>query len=102
MNATEFMFKQSNWKVPKLIPGDVIRFNYWNSEFNDWYGNRGTVIKVRYLCSKPLKHKDREIVRGSVHYTIQTSRGIRSYYNQRMSNVEIIHKKELTSLKSGV
>ena len=29
MNGIEIMFKESNWKIPKLIKGDQIRFNYW-------------------------------------------------------------------------
>lgn len=95
MNAVEFMFKQSNWKIPKLVAGDLIRFNYWNSDLSDWYGVRGTVIKVRYLSAKPLKYKGREITRGSVQYILFTDRGVRSYYNQRMSNVEKIPIKKL-------
>ena len=102
MNAVEFMFKQSNWKIPKLVAGEEIRFNYWNSEFDNWYGVRGTVLKIRYLSAKPLKRKDKEMVRGSVQYIVWTNYGVKSFYNQRMANVEKIQRKKLTSLESGV
>lgn len=104
MNGIEIMFKESNWKIPKLTKGDQVRFNYWTSDFTHFCGYRGMLLNIRYLSSKPLKDssKSNEITRGNVQYMVMTSRGPRSFYNQRMSNLEKIPRKRLTSLESGV
>lgn len=92
MTGTEIMLKNSNWKIPKLEKGNLIRFIYWNSELNSWAGYRGYVVNIRYLSSKPLKNdsKRNKIRRGNVQYLVSTSHGIFTFYNQRMSNVEKI------------
>jgi len=93
VTTTEFMFQQANWKIPKLEVGELVRFNYWNSNLDDWYGVRGIVVKIRYLSAKPLKYKTGQIIRGNIQYTVVTSSGVRSFYNQRMCNLEKIQKK---------
>lgn len=92
MTGTEIMLKNSNWKIPKLEKGNLIRFIYWNSELNSWNGYKGYIVNIRYLSSKPLKSDSRrnKIRRGNVQYLVSTSHGIFSFYNQRMSNVEKI------------
>ena len=92
MTGTEIMLKNSDWKIPKLEKGNLIRFIYWNSELNSWNGYRGYIMNIRYLSSKPLKSdsKRNEIRRGNIQYLVRTSSGIFSFYNQRMSNVEKI------------
>ena len=92
--AAELMFDVVNWKIPKLAKGDYIRFNYWSSDFDSFAGHKGYVIGIRYLSSKPLKRKDKDITRGNVLYVISLSKyGCRSFYIQRMSSVEKIQKK---------
>ena len=96
---TEYCGIPVNWKVPRIKPGNVIRFWYWDSQLNQFQGKRGVVIKVRYLSSEPLQKNSKntnDIVRGNVMYTIKFTNGgwgkpyINSFYNQRMSNVEIV------------
>ena len=114
MTGTEIMLKNSDWKIPKLEKGNLIRFIYWNSELNSWNGYRGYIMNIRYLSSKPLKSdsKRNEIRRGNIQYLVRTSSGIFSFYNQRMSNVEKIgwqtkkvgynsSTSELTELDNG-
>ena len=93
MTGVELMFKNTNWKIPKLVKGDIIRFNYWDSTFSQFRGYRGIVLRVRYLSAKPLQFKNGEMVRGSVLYTIAVNGKVYNFYNQRISSVEKILKK---------
>lgn len=96
---TEYCGIPVNWKVPRIKPGNVIRFWYWDSQLNQFQSKKGLVIKVRYLSSEPLQQHSKnvnDIVRGNVMYTIKFTNSrwgktyINSFYNQRMSNVEIV------------
>ena len=93
MTGVELMFKNTNWKIPKLVKGDIIRFNYWDSDFATFRGYRGVVANIRYLSAKPLHFKAEKMVRGSVLYTISVNGNLYNFYNQRISSVEKIPRK---------
>ena len=94
---TEYCGIPVNWKLPRIKPGNEIRFWYWDSPLKTFRGTRGIVIAIRYLSANPLDKTSRkynEITRGNVLYTLKTSYYgkpyVNSFYNQRMSNVEIV------------
>lgn len=94
-DMSEFV-SMMDWKIPKLKSGDLIRFVYWNSEFNDYRGYKGYVSSIRYLNHRPVSQdaKDnRDIKRGSVLYGIQVNGDILQFYNQRMASVEIVNHR---------
>lgn len=99
---TEYCGLPVNWKIPRLKTGDEIRFWYWDSKFKTFRGKRGVVIGIRHLSARPLDPKSKavnKITRGSVSYLLKIKKDryvndyyyINSFYNQRMSNVEIIY-----------
>lgn len=90
------------WQLPRIKPGDEIRFWYWDSKFNQFSGKRGVVVSVRYLSANPVARTTKQqydIVRGNTLYTVKLFRNrnfsrlyyLNSFYNHRMSNVEIIN-----------
>lgn len=94
---TEYCGIPVEWKVPRIKPGNEIRFWYWDSSLQQFTGKRGIVVSVRYLSARPIDgniKKYNDIIRGNVLYTLKIRYGYKyyfnSFYNQRMSNVEIV------------
>lgn len=91
------MFDIMNWKLPKVKPGDLVRFVYWDSEFKTFKGFRGYITDVRHLSHKPVQQESKDhrpMKRGSALYTVTAyyKGKLRHYsvYNQRVANMEIL------------